>query len=96
VDVIVWVIVVAGFVTVVVVDAVLVVASVVVAVDVAVLVEVAVSVVVPVVVFVVLGLRSKSPPKPSPIPTIPAAARAPLHFNTLLLETSDSVNFRLT
>ena len=44
------------------------------------------AVVVLVTVFVVLGRRSKSPPKPRPIPTIPAAAKAPLHFSTLLLE----------
>jgi hypothetical protein len=62
--------------------------AVVVAVEVLVVVgPVAVPVVVLVVVFVVLGLMSKSAPKPSPIPTIPAAAKAPLHFNTLLLET---------
>jgi len=40
-----------------------------------------------VVAVVVFGLINRSPPKPSPMPTTPVAARAPVHFSTLLLET---------
>jgi hypothetical protein len=40
-----------------------------------------------VLVVVLFGRRSKSAPNPNPTPTIPAAARAPPHFNALLLET---------
>jgi hypothetical protein len=46
-------------------------------------------------VFVVFGLMSKSPPKPNPTPITPAAARAPLHFSTFLLETAFLLTFSL-
>jgi hypothetical protein len=42
--------------------------------------------VVVVTVFVELGLISRSAPNPNPMPTTPAAASAPVHFNIDLLE----------
>ena len=48
-----------------------------------------------VLVVVTFGRKSRSPPNPRPMPTIPAAAKAPVHFRTFLLEILSVNSFNL-